>query len=351
MQESLETTQQFEGRKQDHIRLSLDEKNEALGFSGFDSFTLNHNALPELNFNDISLRTHTLGFELPTPFLVSSMTAGHNSSFSLNLRLAKACQERGWLMGVGSQRRQLNDPLAENEWKNIRKEAPDVKLLANLGLTQIIQTPIEVVSDVVKSLDGIALIIHLNALQEVMQPEGTPHFKGGLQAIEKLVKTLEIPIVIKETGCGFSKSTLRQLQETGVQAVDVSGLGGTHWGRIEGNRHQNENVYQSLSKAFSHWGVSTVQSLLNAKEIGGPFETWASGGVRNGLQAAQCVALGANIVGFAKPILQAALLGVDELKRFMELTELELRTALFCTGSATLKDLQQNEEVIQWQNR
>ncbi len=351
MKESYESVSQFEGRKQDHIKLSLDDRNEALGLTGFESIQLTHEALPNLNFEEISLKTKSLGSNCQTPFLVSSMTAGHGGSAHLNSLLAEACERRGWRMGVGSQRRELGDPQAQKEWAQVRKKAPNVEIFANLGLSQIIYLTPESVQEVIEALQGKALIIHLNTLQEVVQPEGTPYFRGGLQAIERLAKKLSCPVIVKETGCGFSTSTIRHLVEAGVAAIDVSGFGGTHWGRVEGDRNPEGSRSQKLAKTFSHWGISTVQSLLNARSVPGDFEVWGSGGLRNGLHAAKAIALGATVVGYAKPVLKAALAGERALDEFMDLLELELKTALFCTGCSTPGDLRESEEVVKWRSQ
>lgn len=351
MQEIPEPTSQFEDRKKDHIKLSLDDRNEAVGLTGFDTFDLVHEALPNLNFDDVKLDTQSLGTLCATPFLISSMTAGHGGSVSLNSLLAEACERRGWRMGVGSQRRELGDPEAQREWNQVRQKAPRVEMFANLGLSQIIRSDVGAVQGVVEALEGKALIVHLNTLQEVVQPEGTPYFRGGLEAIANLVKTLSCPVIVKETGCGFSESTIQRLVDAGVAAIDVSGLGGTHWGRIEGGRNLEGSRLQKLSETFSHWGISTVQSLRNAQAIPGEFEVWGSGGLRNGLQAAKAIALGATVVGFAKPILQAALIGEAALDEYMNLLELELKTALFCTGCENPEQLRRNEKVVTWHTR
>lgn len=349
--EPSESLTQFESRKKDHLQFSLDDRNEAIGGSGLDQVQLTHCALPEMDFSEVSLESSALGLKLQTPFLVSSMTAGHAASPYLNEKLAKACANHGWLMGVGSQRRELNDTTARNEWRSVRAAAPQAKLLANIGLTQLIHTSPDQVAGLVEALQGVALIVHLNPLQEVIQPEGTPQFKNGLAAIRTLSKILSVPVVVKETGCGFSKSTFLQLRDAGVAAVDVGGFGGTHWGRIEGDRNREGSRNQKLAQTFSNWGVSTVQSLMNADAVKADIEVWASGGVRTGLDAAKCLALGARVVGFAKPILKAALESEAALDEYMSLVELELRTALFCTGMRTPQDLRTNKEVVKWQSR
>ena len=337
---SSETTQQFENRKQDHIRLSLDDRNEAIGASGLDRIQLRHEAFPELDFSEVSLATTALESSLETPFLVSSMTAGHPDGVDLNRLLARACEAKGWLMGVGSQRRQLTDPESDQEWKAIRQQAPRAKLLGNLGLSQLIRTPLDQVQRLVDSLEAWAMIIHTNPLQECIQPEGTPNFKGGLQAVSALAKSLSVPVIVKETGCGFSGPTFERLKETGVKAVDVSGMGGTHWGRIEGGRSEPGGIRSQASRSFWNWGVSTVESLELGRLAAPGYEIWASGGLRSGLDGAKVLAMGAQVAGFAKPILRAALQGETQLHLEMERVEYELKTALFCTGCANITELQ-----------
>ncbi len=340
-------TKEFEKRKQDHIRLSLATENQALGGNGFDRVELIHEALPECDFSEVTLTTSALKQSTFVPFFISSMTAGHEKGHVLNRRLAQACESRGWWMGVGSQRRQLFDKEAEREWLELRAMVPGVKLLGNLGLTQAIQSEVSEVQALVDSLQAIAMIIHTNPLQEALQPEGTPQFKGGIRALEKLCSSLSVPIILKETGCGFSSNTFRKLEFTGVAAVDVSGFGGTHWGRIEGARASKEDVRHMAAESFADWGISTVDSLIAAREVKPKFEIWASGGIRNGVEALMAFALGAKLVGFAKPALEAALIGESALKKWMETKEYELRTAMFCTGVKSLSTLEE-KQVWQW---
>ncbi len=333
------TQHTFEQRKRDHIRLALKPENEATGGSGLSRVHLQHEALPDLDFNEISIESTRLSTPCSSPFLVSSMTAGHADAVNINHVLLEACQQTGWAMGVGSQRRQLNDPSAKSEWATVRDIAPDVFLLGNLGIAQVITTPISQIQTLVESLQANALFIHLNALQECMQPEGTPQFKQGLDAITSLANELSVPVIIKETGCGFSESTLNRLKNTGIAAVDISGFGGTHWGRIEGDRAESIPHIAQAAQTFAHWGISTVDSLLAARSIQPNYEIWASGGIRSGLDAAKCIALGANMVGFAKPMLQAALKGTEAVIKSMRQIEYELKVTLFCTGSKNLTAL------------
>lgn len=339
--------QQFERRKVDHIRLALDEKNQAHGGSGLDRIRLRHEAFPEINFNDVVLATEVFGAKLKSPIFISSMTAGHAGSQNLNLIMAKVAETRGWAMGVGSQRRQLTDSSADLEWKAIRKECPRVVFFGNIGLSQLISTPTSDVQRLADTLEASAMIVHTNPLQECLQPEGTPQFAGGLKAVEKLCRELSVPVILKETGCGFSRETLSRLRSLGVAAVDVSGFGGTHWGRVEGGRSQAGEKLNLAAETFKDWGVSTLESLLYALEFQKDYQVWASGGVRSGLDAAIVLAIGAKMVGVAKPIMQAALQGENALMKQMELLEFELKTALFCTGSKNLHELRE-KKVWRW---
>ncbi len=346
----LESATQFAGRKVDHLRLSLDHKNQAIGLSGLENIQLIHEALPDLNFDQVSLVGRSLERKISIPMFVSSMTAGHTQGVNLNRILARACAEKGWRMGVGSQRRELGDAKAAHEWAQIRKAAPRVELLGNLGISQLIRTKTAQVERLVEALAASAMIIHLNPLQECIQPEGTPNFRGGLQALERLVKSLSVPVVVKETGCGFSRATLKRLRGIGVAAVDVSGLGGTHWGRIEGDRSDEHSARSEAAVTLADWGISTVESMINATAMKTDYEVWASGGVRSGLDAAKLLAMGATSVGFAAPILSSALRGEKELLRKMSVFEYELKIALFCTGCRTVAELQ-TKKVWRWRAR
>lgn len=343
----IETPDNFERRKEQHIHLALDPQNQAIGQSKFEQIQLVHEALPDLDFNDINIGTTTLGHSFKTPFFISSMTAGHPNGVHINHLFAKVSVARGWLMGVGSQRRQLFDSEAAQEWQAIRAEFPTVKLLGNIGISQLIQAPLAQIEAMVDSLQAIGMIIHTNPLQECLQPEGTPQFKGALRAIENLSQHLSVPVIIKETGCGFSMKTLSRLNDCGVTAVDISGLGGTHWGRIEGARAESDTIRSNAAQTFKNWGIHTVDALLNAIDCRPRFEIWASGGVRSGLDAAKLLAVGAKMIGIAQPLLEAAMQGEQSLLTRMERFEFELKTAMFCTGCADLQIMRENNVWIQ----
>lgn len=345
-----ESNSQFEQRKQDHIRIALDPRSQTAGQSGLDSIELIHEALPDMNFKEVDISTSFSfagsAFPLSSPIFISSMTAGHEKGREINEALARLSDRRQILMGVGSQRRELNDSNAAEEWIRVRKQAPKARLIGNIGIAQLIQSPIDKVRRLADSIQAVAFFVHLNPLQEALQPEGTTDFRHGLEAIENLVKMLGIPVVIKEVGSGFSVETLKRLNQTGVFAVDMSGRGGTHWGRVEGYRSQENELLYNVAQTFANWGFSTTQSVLNAKAAHVNYEIWASGGVRNGLEVAKLCALGAQKVGLAQPFLRAALEGDDSLESLLNQLELELKISMFCTGSKNLKDLQTKRVIV-----
>lgn len=345
-----ESNSQFEQRKQDHIRIALDPRSQTAGQSGLDSIELIHEALPDMNFKEVDISTSFSfagsAFPLSSPIFISSMTAGHEKGREINEALARLSDRRQILMGVGSQRRELNDSNAAEEWIRVRKQAPKARLIGNIGIAQLIQSPIDKVRRLADSIQAVAFFVHLNPLQEALQPEGTTDFRHGLEAIENLVKMLGIPVVIKEVGSGFSVETLKRLNQTGVFAVDTSGRGGTHWGRVEGYRSQENELLYNVAQTFANWGFSTTQSVLNAKAAHVNYEIWASGGVRNGLEVAKLCALGAQKVGLAQPFLRAALEGDDSLEALLNQLELELKISMFCTGSKNLKDLQTKRVIV-----
>lgn len=332
---------QFEKRKQDHIDLALMQVNQTHELNTFDRVNLVHEALPDVDFNSIDISGVRFGQMVPTPFIVSSMTAGHRDAININYNLIAACAENGWAMGVGSQRRELTDSQAAHEWQALRRDFPNVNLYSNLGIAQLISSSIVQVQQLTEALNATAIIIHCNPLQECIQPEGTPNFRGSWQALAELVNESLIPVIVKETGCGFSKSTLSRLNDIGIAAVDVSGLGGTHWGRIEGHRATSDSIQKTVSGTFRDWGIDTVQSVINAVSLKPRFEVWGSGGVRHGLDAAKLIALGATTVGFAKSMLNAALISSQEVGQLMATIEYELKVAMFCTGSQELNDLKE----------
>ena len=334
----------FEKRKRSHISLSLKDYSQSQISTGFQNIRLQHESIPDLNFSEVSIHQKWQKRFLKTPFFLSSMTGGWSGSEALNLKLAKACEKHSWIMGVGSQRAQLFDSSKGREWKSIRKACPKLTILGNLGLSQALKTPLKQILSLVESLEAQGMIIHLNPLQEALQKEGTPDFRGGLKTLKRLVRELSVPLIVKETGCGFSRKTLDRLTDIGLSAVDISGLGGTHWGRIEGIRYDKTHFLSGIGETFSSWGVTTLQTLLYSREKSRDYDLWVSGGLRTGLDAAKALALGACLIGFGQPILKALYTGEDILDQTMSRLEYELKVCLFCTGSTNIEQLQKSKK-------
>ncbi|NDF14041.1 type 2 isopentenyl-diphosphate Delta-isomerase [bacterium] len=251
--------------------------------------------------------------------------------------------ERGF--GVGSQRRELERSFEDLPLRELRRRHPSLPLISNLGVSQLASVSRNKDWNRLRALleetGASSLAIHLNPLQEAIQTEGTPQFKGALLALEECIEQLSLPLILKETGSGMSRRFLDRIARLPLHAVDVSGLGGTHWGRIEGMRAAEGEFAARYGRTFKHWGIPTPDSIVNARNafFGRPVRVWASGGIRSGLDAAKCLALGASAVGFARPALEAAIEGEKALHHWMEVVEGELRIAMFCTNSGTLREL------------
>ncbi|MFZ3231075.1 MAG: type 2 isopentenyl-diphosphate Delta-isomerase [Pseudobdellovibrio sp.] len=329
---------EFEQRKKDHIRLALSEKTQGLVDSQFSKIKLVHNALPEINFNEVSLETTLLNQTVSSPHFVSSMTAGHADSKKINLNLALACQQKKWLMAVGSQRRELTDSSAIQEWQEIRKNAAKVKFISNIGILELIQNPAEVILKLVENIEAVGIYIHLNSLQEVFQKNSYIDFSKGLKAIETLAKKTKIPVLVKEVGFGIQADLIKKLFESGVSVVDVAGSGGTHWAWIEALRQDEKSIEREAIEAFSDWGSTTVDCLLHTQENILFHPIWASGGIRNGVDSAKCLALGARAVGIAQPIMKAALIDEETVLKIMDLFDYQLKVSMFCTGMRKCED-------------
>ncbi|MBC6415366.1 MAG: type 2 isopentenyl-diphosphate Delta-isomerase [Bdellovibrionales bacterium] len=336
----------FEDRKKKHFFSSLKSQSQSSGHAGFDKIQLIHSCLPELDITQVSIDQKWGNLHLKTPFFVSSMTGAWSESLAFNLKLAKACEKRSWMMGVGSQRAQLQNLEKAKEWESIRKACPHVILLGNLGLSQLKETSRQGILSLIESLKAQGMIIHLNPLQEALQKEGTAYFKGGFKALKNLVQYSPVPVIVKETGCGFSREVLDRLTGIGLSVVDLSGMGGTHWGRIEGGFYKGEESFFGIGESFSNWGISTCQSLIYSQEKTRDYDIWASGGLRTGVEACKALAMGAKFVGFGHIILKALNQSEKDLDHLMSRIEYELKVSLFCTGSSCIEHLQRKKK---WQ--
>lgn len=334
-------------RKDDHIRIIEEEDVETSG-AGFADIDLVHEALPELHRDEIDTTTTLFGHELATPIVIESMTGGHPNTTKLNRALAEAAQEAGVAMGVGSQRAglELDDEALLESYTIVRDVAPDAFLYGNVGAAQLLEYDVGDVEAAVDMIDADAMAIHLNFLQEAVQPEGDVDARGCLEAIERVADALSVPVIVKETGNGISRETARRLSDADVDAIDVAGQGGTTWSGIESHRAAavGADRQEAIGQLFRAWGVPTAVSTLEAASVHEPVI--ASGGVRSGLDIAKAIALGARAGGLAKPFLRPAGRGTDAVVDLIETLELELRTAMFVTGSATIAELQATEYVV-----
>jgi isopentenyl-diphosphate delta-isomerase len=320
-------------RKAEHITLALDRRMQVAG-SYFDLWELEHAALPELDYAELDVSTSFLGRRLKAPLLISCMTGGTGEAARINRNLALAAEAAGIALGVGSQRKAIEDRSLADSFR-VRAEAPSVPILANLGAVQLnYGFGIEECRAAVEMIDADALVFHLNPLQEAIQPEGQCDFSGLAEKIGEVVRQLEVPVIVKEIGCGLSAATARRLQEVGVEIFDTAGVGGTSWARIEAERARDLD----LGELFADWGEPTPLSIRELAAIPG-LTVIGSGGVRNGLDVAKAVALGADLVGLAQPFLEAAHLSADaavvEARRIVR----ELEIAMFCAGAGDLEAL------------
>jgi isopentenyl-diphosphate Delta-isomerase len=308
--------------------------------SGFDRYQFTHNCLPELDYQDIDLTTNLLGKQLGAPILISSMTGGTQQAKEINYRLAEAAQEYKLAMGVGSQRVAIEKPDVADTFQ-VRKIAPDILLLANIGAVQLnYRYGIAECVRAVELLEADALILHLNPLQECIQPHGDTNFKGLLDRIATVCQQLSVPVIIKEVGNGISASTARQLIAAGVSGIDVAGAGGTSWAKVESERAQTA-LQRRLGQTFGDWGIPTTECITTIRQLSPHLPLIASGGVRNGLDIAKAIALGADVAGLALPFLQAADTSTAAVAELVQILMAEIQTVLFCTGNINLRSLQQ----------
>lgn len=333
--------QDIETRKAEHLRVCLEEDVQFQQItSGFERYRFMHCCLPELNRDEIDLTTTFFGKSLKAPILISSMTGGTEFARLVNTRLAKVAQRYGLAMGVGSQRVAVEQPSLTSTFA-IRSVAPDILLFANLGAVQLnYGYGLAQCLQVVKSLEADALILHLNPLQECVQSRGDTNFKGLLAKIAQLCQGLPVPVVVKEVGNGISATAAQALIAAGVAAIDVAGAGGTSWAKVESQRAK-DNKQRRLGQTFADWGLPTAECLTSIRSVTPEIPLIASGGLRNGLDVAKAIALGADLAGLARFFLEAAAISEAALDEFTEILIAELETALFCTGNSDSVSLKQ----------
>lgn len=324
-------------RKADHIRINLEED---VAFkkvtNGLESFFFMHQALPELDLAEIDTTVSVFGKSLKTPLLISSMTGGTARAREINRTLAVGAQSAGMAMGLGSMRAGIEDPALEGTYQ-VRDVAPDILLFANLGAVQLnYGYDTSHCRRAVDMIDADALILHFNPLQEAVQPEGDGNFSGLLKKIEVVCRELSVPVIAKEVGWGFSREAARQLADAGVAAIDVAGAGGTSWSQVEMYRAPTAR-HARVAGAFIDWGIPTAASIRYCREAAPNMPIFASGGIRDGIEVAKCIALGASLGGLAGEFLRAADRdGVEGVIELAGTITQELRVAMFCAAAGDL---------------
>ena len=336
--------EETEKRKADHIRICLEKKAQAKkATAGFEDIQLIHRALPEVDREKISLSTSFLGKKLAAPLIVGSMTGGTEEATKINASIAQAVEELHLGMGVGSQRAAIEDSRLEGTYAVARKKAPTAFLIANIGGVQLTHGyGLKEVKKAVEMIDADAVAIHMNALQEAVQPEGQTSFKGVLAKIAEIAGEVDVPIIVKETGCGISAEDAKSLEAAGVKALDVGGVGGTSFAAVEYYRSAKGKV---MDEAFWDWGIPTVVSLIEATQSV-KIPVIASGGVRSGLDAAKCLALNACLAGLSQPVLEASVKGAKETRKLLCRLIDELRNAMFLVGAQNLEALTKVPVVV-----
>ncbi|MGD1906541.1 MAG: type 2 isopentenyl-diphosphate Delta-isomerase [Leptolyngbyaceae cyanobacterium] len=337
---SLSSETQTQARKADHIRVCLEDDVQCDQITtGLEHYRFIHCCLPEIDWADIDLTSQFLGKSLGLPLLISSMTGGTEQAQVINTRLAQAAQHYGLAMGVGSQRVAIENP-GVMETFDIRQYAPDCLLFANLGAVQLnYGYGLAECQRIIDGLAADALILHLNPLQESVQTGGDTNFSQLLHKIEHLCDRLPIPVIVKEVGNGISAPMAQQLLKAGVSAIDIAGAGGTSWAKVEGGRARDPRQ-RRLGQTFANWGLPTADCITAVRAVAPEVPLIASGGIRNGLDIAKALALGADLVGLAHPFLTAANDSLEAVMTLVDWLQAELATVLFCTGQATLSGLQ-----------
>lgn len=326
-------------RKRDHIDIVVSGVARHSAPAGFDHIRFMHNALPEVDYGAIDLSADFLGRRLRLPFLASSMTGGPDVSERINRAIAEAAQDMGFAMGVGSQRISLTTRERHGLGPELRLIAPDIPIYGNLGAVQLVHgMGLEDARRAVDELGADALILHLNPLQEALQQGGDRNWSGVEAAIERLARSLSVPVIAKEVGSGISGDVARRLVACGVAAIDVAGAGGTSWAAVEGQRAGGAQG-QSLGEIFRDWGIPTARALADVRDACPAVPLIASGGIRHGLDAAKAIRLGASLAGQAASLLGPAMQGTEAVVAHVEAFATELRIACLATGSRDLNAL------------
>jgi isopentenyl-diphosphate delta-isomerase len=325
-------------RKKEHLELCLDtESVSSLTSTGLERYRFLHNALPELDIDELDLSTEFLGKRLKAPLLISSMTGGFDLARKVNRNLAAAAEQLGIAMGVGSQRVAIEEPAAQISFQ-VRDVAPNILLLSNLGAVQLnYGYTVEHCRRAVAMINADGLILHLNVLQEAVQPEGNRNFKGLAEKIAAICRDLTVPVIAKEVGNGISVDVAKRLQRAGVRAIDVAGKGGTSWFAVEAQRALK--IGQPANDTFADWGIPTEEAIVSIREALPEMPLIASGGIRSGLDIAKSIALGADLAALGQPLLASALESGAKVVEFLSRVIQELKISMLCVGAANVAAL------------
>ncbi len=332
-------------RKTEHIRLCLTGRVEGVNkTTGLEGIEFIHNALPEINFHDIDIRISFLGRELKAPFLVSSMTGGTDLAITINQNLAVAAEEKGWALAIGSTRAFLESD-AYKESFLLREQAPTAPLIVNLGAVQLnYGYGPEECQQIIDKTNADSIVLHLNSLQEAVQDGGDLNFENLLPKIEKVCKTLEVPVGVKEVGFGIDGTVAEKLYNAGIAYIDVAGAGGTSWSQVEKLRSRNP-LKKRAAEAFNSWGIPTKDCIVSVRSKLPDVPLVASGGMKNGMDAAKAITIGADMVGFARHLLKAATESAEAVIETMEQIELELKMTMFGIGAKNITELKNTKRV------
>ncbi len=336
-------------RKKDGIDIPLNNNVQARSTSTFlEHVRLIHNALPEIDYDGIDTSTSFLGHKFSAPFMIDSMTGGTDEATVINGRLGELAEKYGFGMGLGSQRAGLKSEELAATYSIARKNAPHAFLVANIGGAQLAKgLTIDEARKIVRMIQANALVVHLNPLQELVQPEGEPRYKGVLEKISDLAKTIDVPVIVKEVGAGISREVAARLEAAGVAAINVAGSGGTSWAGVEKLRADtSHDVLKSrLGEMFWDWGIPTAASLIEVRRAV-KIPLIASGGLRNGLEAAKCVVLGASMAAMAYPFLRAAAQSRESLFAFADTLLAELKSTMFLVGASKIPSLASSRYIL-----
>ena len=332
-------------RKADHIKINLEQDVRSALTTGLENYRFVHEALPEVDLNRLDTSLSLFGKTLASPILISSMTGGTDEAETINLRLAEAAQECGIAMGVGSQRAAIEHPEQARTFQ-VRRVAPDILLFANLGAVQFnYGYGIDECRKAVDMIQADALYLHLNPLQEAVQDAGDTNWIGIAKKIEEVCKKLKVPVIAKEVGWGISEKTAKVLADCGVSAIDVAGAGGTSWSQVEMHRAPDEFTRQ-LAATFVGWGIPTSDSIINVKKVTPDMTIFASGGLKDGLDIAKCIALGATLGGMAGQFLKAAAISTEKAVEMMRLTKRQIEVTMFSCGAGNIASLGSNDLLV-----